>query len=203
MSPQTLSLITSHSPSRSTGSHIPPRDHPFDDQPIHSARKLQRSIDERLDKRFMCSFLSISGCICFGFLLSLTNICQACKLRLTWVCGFEMQSLLFLTVDVGNAGKDFFMWFGPIPVVNISKPEFLREALTKMEEFQMAKFNPVIDKLFPGFINYDGEQWAQHQRVVNPAFHMEKLKVILFSAATHLSAPPPGLNKPVLSNVLS
>jgi hypothetical protein len=33
---------------------------------------------------------------------------------------------------------------------------------------------PVIGK---GLVTTDGEEWALHRRIVNPAFHHEKLKV--------------------------
>jgi len=29
----------------------------------------------------------------------------------------------------------------------------------------------------PGLVSYHGEKWTKHRRIVNPAFHMEKLKV--------------------------
>jgi hypothetical protein len=39
----------------------------------------------------------------------------------------------------------------------------------------MLKFTvPVIGK---GLVTTDGEEWALHRRIVNPAFHHEKLKV--------------------------
>ena len=76
-----------------------------------------------------------------------------------------------------NAGKDYFVWAGPMPMVSISKPELIREAFTNMQEFQKAKFNPVMDKLFPGLVRYEGEKWAKHRKIINPVFHVEKLKV--------------------------
>jgi cytochrome P450 len=39
----------------------------------------------------------------------------------------------------------------------------------------MLKYStPVIGK---GLVTTDGEEWALHRRIVNPAFHHEKLKV--------------------------
>ena len=88
------------------------------------------------------------------------------------------------------AGKVFFMWSGPKPMIVISKPVLLREALPKIQEFQKPKTNPFIGKLFAGVGNYEGEQWAQHRRMLNPAFHTEKLKVI----NPNLPSPPPTSN---------
>jgi cytochrome P450 len=46
-------------------------------------------------------------------------------------------------------------------------------AFTKSQ--MMLKFTvPVIGK---GLVTTDGEEWALHRRIVNPAFHHEKLKV--------------------------
>lgn len=76
-----------------------------------------------------------------------------------------------------NAGKDYIVWLGPIPMIHISKPELIREAFIKTNEFKKPKVNPVFDKLFPGVVSYEGEKWAKHRKIINPAFHMEKLKV--------------------------
>jgi len=76
-------------------------------------------------------------------------------------------------------------------MVTISKPELIREALTKIQEYRKPSWHPCIKKLFAGFGNYEGEQWAQHRQMVNPAFHTEKLKVIN-------SNPPPSPPNPTV-----
>ncbi|KAH9617657.1 hypothetical protein KSS87_004722 [Heliosperma pusillum] len=76
-------------------------------------------------------------------------------------------------------GRDYFVWAGPTPMVNISKPELVKEGLTKMHDFQKPKVNPIADKLFPGFVNYEGDKWAKHRKMITPAFHLEKLKLML------------------------
>lgn len=86
-----------------------------------------------------------------------------------------------LNFKVGyNAGKDFFLWFGPTPAVHLSNPEFVREAFTKTQEFGKPKLNPLFHKLLPGLVSYEGEKWAKHRKLINPAFHVEKLKVVSF-----------------------
>lgn len=75
-------------------------------------------------------------------------------------------------------GKTFFVWAGPTPMVSITNPELIREVFTKMHDFQKAKFNPIFDELFPGLGSYEGEDCAQHRKIINLAFHMEKLKII-------------------------
>ncbi|XP_021718978.1 cytochrome P450 CYP72A219-like [Chenopodium quinoa] len=76
-------------------------------------------------------------------------------------------------------GEDFFLWFGPIPMIQISKPQLIREAFTKTQELQKLKVNPIFEKLFPGIVNLEGEKWAKHRKLINPAFHVEKLKLML------------------------
>ncbi|KAJ8452418.1 hypothetical protein Cgig2_006223 [Carnegiea gigantea] len=79
----------------------------------------------------------------------------------------------------GVAGKQFFMWFGITAMVSISKPELIREVLTKIQEFRRPKTHPMLKKLFfSGFANYHGE-WAQHWMMINPAFHTENIKLML------------------------
>lgn len=79
-----------------------------------------------------------------------------------------------------NAGNNFFMWFGPIPVIQISKPELIKELLIKTDEFRKVKLSPIFNRLLPGLISCEEEKWVKHRKLINPAFHVEKLKVIYF-----------------------
>ncbi|KAK9684681.1 hypothetical protein RND81_10G225100 [Saponaria officinalis] len=80
---------------------------------------------------------------------------------------------------VNDLGRDYFGWAGPTPMVNISKPELVKEALTKMHDFRKPRLNPIADKLFPGLVNFEAEKWAKHRKIISPAFHMDKLKLML------------------------
>ncbi|KAL5997486.1 hypothetical protein ACLOJK_008416 [Asimina triloba] len=84
----------------------------------------------------------------------------------------------FLHRTIKKYGKTFFFWFGPTPQVNIMDPELLRDVLSnKNGHFAKGKENPVTKLLVTGLATYDGEKWAKHRRIINPAFHVEKLKV--------------------------
>nr|QNN89097.1 cytochrome P450 [Azadirachta indica] len=76
-------------------------------------------------------------------------------------------------------GKNCFIWFGTTPRVNITNPDQIKETFTKISDFQKVKFNPLVRLLGLGVANYEGEKWAKHRKIINPAFHQEKLKLML------------------------
>ena len=87
---------------------------------------------------------------------------------------------LFYTNKSKYAGKNSFIWMGPTPRVNILNPEQLKEIFSKIYDFQKPNANPLIKLIATGLLNYEGEKWATHRKIINPAFHLEKLKVTLF-----------------------
>ncbi|KAF8675965.1 hypothetical protein HU200_047465 [Digitaria exilis] len=86
---------------------------------------------------------------------------------------------------VREHGKMCFTWFGPVPRLTITDPDLARDVMSnKFGHFEKPKF-PALSKLFAeGVANYEGEKWVKHRRILNPAFHLEKLKLMLpaFSA---------------------
>jgi cytochrome P450 len=74
--------------------------------------------------------------------------------------------------------------------VVITEAELVRDILSnKFGHFE--KFtNKRLGKMIAlGVASYDGEKWAKHRRILNPAFHLEKLKVgcpTSFTQATHV-----------------
>ncbi|GLT62245.1 hypothetical protein SLA2020_348950 [Shorea laevis] len=85
----------------------------------------------------------------------------------------------FVYHTVKKYGKNAFMWFGPTPRVIITNPEHIREIFTKINDFQKTKPNPLVRSLASGLATYNGDKWAKHRRLLNPAFHQEKLKLML------------------------
>ncbi|KAK9699120.1 hypothetical protein RND81_08G154100 [Saponaria officinalis] len=76
-------------------------------------------------------------------------------------------------------GTNCFMWMGPVPTIQIGEPELVREAFNRMHEFQKPKTNPLTALLATGLVSYEGDKWAKHRRLINPAFHVEKLKLMI------------------------
>ncbi|KAL9230706.1 hypothetical protein vseg_006022 [Gypsophila vaccaria] len=76
-------------------------------------------------------------------------------------------------------GNNCILWMGPVPTINIGEPELVREAFNRMHEFQKPKTNPLSALLATGLVSYEGDKWAKHRRLINPAFHVEKLKLMI------------------------
>ncbi|KAK1410571.1 hypothetical protein QVD17_37108 [Tagetes erecta] len=73
-------------------------------------------------------------------------------------------------------GRSFITWFGWKPRVTTMEPEIIKDVLTKLHDFQKTKSNPMIVKyLDSGLVTYEGDQWAMRRKLLNPAFHVEKL----------------------------
>jgi len=60
--------------------------------------------------------------------------------------------------------------------VNITDPEQIKDVFNKMYDFQKPNANPHVRLLANGLVNLEGEQWSKHRKIINPAFHLEKLK---------------------------
>ncbi|GAB2231020.1 hypothetical protein Droror1_Dr00027306 [Drosera rotundifolia] len=96
----------------------------------------------------------------------------------------------FLKHTVESYGSDSLIWSGPVPLINILEPKFIREVLLKMNLFRKPNVNPVFSFLLPGIINYEGEMWTFHRRLINPAFHIHKLKVTMILQEVLRIYPP-------------
>ncbi|CAL5406034.1 unnamed protein product [Camellia sinensis] len=73
-------------------------------------------------------------------------------------------------------GKDYFQWLGPTPRLTITDPKLIKEILFNYEAFQKPGMNPLGKLLVTGLLGYEGEKWAKHRNLINPTFHLEKLK---------------------------
>ncbi|KAJ0492778.1 putative 11-oxo-beta-amyrin 30-oxidase [Helianthus annuus] len=66
---------------------------------------------------------------------------------------------------------------GNKPVVHISEPLMIREILANYHQFQKPSVNNPLTKLLAtGLIDTDSDRLIKHRKIINPAFHFEKLK---------------------------
>ncbi|KAL5793721.1 hypothetical protein ACOSP7_002315 [Xanthoceras sorbifolium] len=81
----------------------------------------------------------------------------------------------------------FVVWYGTTPRVAIMDPKLIKEILlNKSGEFPKTEINSFTKLFATGLASYDGDKWAKHRKIINPAFHFEKLKQMLpaFSTCT-------------------
>jgi PHYB activation tagged suppressor 1 len=71
------------------------------------------------------------------------------------------------------------LWFGPVARINIADPQLVQEIFSaRSDDYEKIEANTALKKLEgEGLLNLKGEKWAQHRRIINPAFHMENIKV--------------------------
>ncbi|XP_023744534.1 cytochrome P450 CYP72A219 [Lactuca sativa] len=85
--------------------------------------------------------------------------------------------LPFIHKSIATHGKICFTWMGTKPMVHIFEPTMIREILANYYQFQKPWGRHPLTKLLPrGLINSEGDQWIKHRKIINPAFHVEKLK---------------------------
>ncbi|KAL8131898.1 cytochrome P450 CYP72A219-like [Apium graveolens] len=81
---------------------------------------------------------------------------------------------------ISKHGKKSFQWLGPRPAVYITDPSLIKEVLNKTSNFQKPRGgNPLFKLLANGLASAEGDIWAKHRKIMNPAFHFEKLKDML------------------------
>lgn len=77
-----------------------------------------------------------------------------------------------------SAGNESFFWQGPKPSVIITDIALIKEVTAKHNVFSKPKTpNPLTSLFAPGVATLEKEKWAKHRKIINPAFHIDKLKV--------------------------
>ncbi|KAK6134292.1 hypothetical protein DH2020_031982 [Rehmannia glutinosa] len=88
--------------------------------------------------------------------------------------------MAFIHKTFQKYGNGSYFWIGPRPSVIITDPEQIKEVMTKSYLYQKPKKpNPLTKLLQRGLATSEGATWAQHRKIINPAFHLEKLKMMI------------------------
>ncbi|KVI05264.1 cytochrome P450 [Cynara cardunculus var. scolymus] len=106
-------------------------------------------------------------------------------LNLLWLKPKKIEKFLR---DQGLEGTPYRLLFGDlkemkkmmieaIPLVHICDPIMIREVLANNYQFQKQRGgNPMTKLLARGLVDVEADQWVKHRKIINPAFHVEKLK---------------------------
>ncbi|KAK4405801.1 7-deoxyloganic acid hydroxylase [Sesamum angolense] len=87
----------------------------------------------------------------------------------------------FVIKTLKTYGEKSFIWVGPKPLVFIFDLEVMKIVLNKYILYQkpFKESNPIFKRLVGGLLVYEGEQWSQNRKKLNPAFHLDKLKELV------------------------
>jgi cytochrome P450 len=79
-------------------------------------------------------------------------------------------------------GGPFVYWFGPRPRICIDDYAMVKQILAnKSGHFMKNDAHPTVLAIIgKGLIMVEGKDWVRHRSVVNPAFSMDKLKVMAY-----------------------
>ncbi|MBA0753687.1 hypothetical protein Gogos_021614, partial [Gossypium gossypioides] len=83
--------------------------------------------------------------------------------------------------------KSFVVWYGTTPRVAIMEPNLIKEVLNnKTGDFPKPEINSFTQLFVTGLASNNGDKWAKHRKIVNPAFHVEKLKLVNFMGSSEV-----------------
>ncbi|XP_010533036.1 PREDICTED: cytochrome P450 72A15-like isoform X2 [Tarenaya hassleriana] len=83
----------------------------------------------------------------------------------------------FTLSTVQKHGKVSFFWSGKTPRLIVQDPKMMKEVLANRNgHFSKPALSSEILVLTRGLTTLKGDVWSIHRRILNPAFHLEKLK---------------------------
>ncbi|XP_072980328.1 cytochrome P450 709B2-like [Typha angustifolia] len=117
-----------------------------------------------------------------GSLKEMNNIREASEGVVLDIHCHDISSRVFshYTKWVSEYGRTFLYWFGPQPSICITDPEMVKQVLSnKFGFYGMEKQKPIIFAMIgKGLVLAEGSDWARHRRLLNPAFTVDKLKMM-------------------------
>ncbi|EPS71634.1 hypothetical protein M569_03124, partial [Genlisea aurea] len=137
-------------------------------------KKLERFLRKQGFKGNRFNFL-------YGDIKEMVQFFEASKARpINLDDDIKPRAVGFLNKTITTYGKNCFIWFGPRPSVILNDPEIVKDVLNKTDAFVKGQpSNPLLKLLATGLVTYNGEKWAKHRKILNPAFHFEKLKLMM------------------------
>ncbi|XP_074368145.1 cytochrome P450 CYP72A219-like isoform X2 [Apium graveolens] len=91
----------------------------------------------------------------------------------------SFHALPYIHSIIKKYGKKAFIWFGPTPSIQVINPEQIREIMSKPRTFHKMHPNPLGDMILGGLISSEDTKWSRDRKIMNPAFHLAKLKIML------------------------
>lgn len=67
----------------------------------------------------------------------------------------------------------------PRPVLIIIDSDMLKEIFSRIKEIKKPRLKALGDVFLCGLLNIEGDKWAKHRKIMDPAVHLEKLKVMV------------------------
>jgi PHYB activation tagged suppressor 1 len=92
----------------------------------------------------------------------------------------KFWSLILHVLFVDDAGERFLYWYGIEAMIVISDVELVKEVLTnKFGFYPKRQVRPsTVTMIGEGLALVEGVEWVKRRRIFNPAFSMDKLKVL-------------------------
>ncbi|CAN4103191.1 unnamed protein product [Withania somnifera] len=117
----------------------------------------------------------------YGDLDELTkSIVEAKSKPINFSDDIAQRLIPFFLNAINKNGTSSFLWLGPSAVVLITDPEHVKELFTKDYVYQKQTHpNPLSKLLAQGLASLEQHKWVKHRKIINPAFHVEKLKYML------------------------